>query len=432
MSLLETDLGNGRRWAQIGDYYAITKKPRDLNLSSFETIPFAPMDAIPQGGAYASEFILKPPDKIASGTYFERGDVLVAKITPSFENGKQAFVFDLPMPFGYATTEIIPLHPRDTKIDRRFLFFYLLHPDIRNYIADRMEGSTGRQRIPNNVLLDLPFPIFNSDDQTTICDLLELVQKAVLAEIKLCQTTTTLKRAAMQKLFAYGLRGEAQKQTEIGPVPESWVVMSVAEAVKPVRFGRGKQVPKSIYQETGQWPVVDQGQKFIAGYIDDELRVITPEKPIIIFGDHTRIFKFVDFDFALGADGTKLLLATDGFIPKYLFYALCNLEIPNRGYNRHYTILSEMLISKPSLDEQKEIVAILDAIDRKIDLHRKKRAVLTDLFKTLLHQLMTGEIQVRDLDLSVLKASVLPCRKLRGHSLWTYSRKKNASCKPSQ
>jgi type I restriction enzyme, S subunit len=56
----------------------------------------------------------------------------------------------------------------------------------------------------------------------------------------------------------------------------------------------------------------------------------------------------------------------------------------------------------PTLEEQREIVGILDAIDRKIDLHRKKRTVLDELFKALLHKLMTGEIRVGDLDLSTL------------------------------
>ena len=87
MSLLEANLGPERTWQRVSDAYAITKKPRGLDLESESTIPFAPMDAIPQGGAYDAEFMPKAPGEITSGTYFERGDVLVAKITPSFENG---------------------------------------------------------------------------------------------------------------------------------------------------------------------------------------------------------------------------------------------------------------------------------------------------------------------------------------------------------
>ena len=165
MSLLEADLGEGRHWSRVGELYEVTKKPRGLDRSAFPAIPFATMEAIPQGGSYLPDFTMKPPDAIASGTYFERGDVLVGKITPSFENGKQALVRELPTPFGYATTEVIPIHPRSKEHDPRFLFFYLLHPDVRHYVAERMEGSTGRKRVPENVLLDLPIPVFAYTEQ---------------------------------------------------------------------------------------------------------------------------------------------------------------------------------------------------------------------------------------------------------------------------
>src|SRR5690606_6931072 len=111
MSLFEVDLGSGRTWSRVGDSYAVTKKPRGLDVGAVAEVPFSAMEAIPQGGAYDPTFTMRSPQAITSGTYFERGDVLVAKITPSFENGKQALARSLPAPFGYATTEVIPLHP---------------------------------------------------------------------------------------------------------------------------------------------------------------------------------------------------------------------------------------------------------------------------------------------------------------------------------
>ncbi|MDR1776674.1 MAG: restriction endonuclease subunit S [Desulfovibrio sp.] len=398
MSLLDADIA----WTRVGDCYAITKKPHGLNTKTVAEIPFAAMEAIPQGGAYEPTFTLKEARSINSGTYFERGDILVSKITPSFENGKQALVRALPQAFGYATTEVIPLRPSVEGQDPRLLFFYLLHPDIRHYVAERMEGSTGRQRVPEDVLLDLPVPVIAPQEQTAMADALETIQSAVASERTAESAAQELKRAAMRELFTRGLRGEAQKETEIGLVPESWDVLAVSESVTPFRFERSKQIPKSGYSATGRWPVVDQGQQIIAGYTDDEQKIITSKKPLIIFGDHTRAFKYVDFEFALGADGTKPLLAADGFHPKFLFFALSALDVPSRGYNRHYKVLAEKRVPKPSVDEQQEIVAILDAIDRKIDLHRQKRAVLEELFKALLHKLMTGEIRVDQLDLSAL------------------------------
>ena len=222
MSLLDTEFAEGRQWPRLGDAYEITKKPRGLDIASLPAVPFVPMDAIPQGGTYAPDYTLRQPSEIRSGTYFERGDVLVAKITPSFENGKQALVTGLPTPFGIATTEVIPLRPCKEGQDRRLLFFYLLHPDVRHHVAERMEGATGRQRIPVDVILDLPFPEFDPEAQTTIADSLEMIQRLKAVEFQAVKTTTNLKRAAMRTLFTRGLRSEAQKETEIGPVPEGW------------------------------------------------------------------------------------------------------------------------------------------------------------------------------------------------------------------
>lgn len=237
MSLLDADLGEGRGWAKVGDGYAVTKKPRSLDRSTFPTIPFAAMEAIPQGGAYSPDFVMKPGDAIASGTYFERGDVLVGKITPSFENGKQALIQELPTPFGYATTEVIPLHPISDRHDPRFLFFYLLHPDVRHYVAERMEGSTGRQRVPEYVLLELPIPDLEPDEQKAVADAVECLHMAISAETACEQRARDLKRAAMRALFTKGLRGEAQKETEIGPVPESWEVLEFAEVRERLQYG---------------------------------------------------------------------------------------------------------------------------------------------------------------------------------------------------
>ncbi len=428
MSLLDIDLGERRQWGRVGDYYAVTKKPRGLDRSSFETIPFAPMDAIPQGGAYASAFALKSPDAIASGTYFERGDILVAKITPSFENGKQALAFGLPAPFGYATTEVIPLHPREAVHDRRLLFFYLLHPDIRHHVAERMEGSTGRKRVPENVLLDLPIPTLETGEQTAIADSLELIQRASAAEANCERSAQALKRAAMRTLFTRGLRGEAQKETESGPVPESWeqttlrdLCQELGGALQTGPFG--SQLHKDDYQETGV-AVVNPTHMDAGRIVHDKVPRISEddahrlqrhrlEKSDILFARRGEIGR--------QALVTKLeegwLCGTGCFLVRvrsrsidngFLSYQFSTEASVNwlRTHaagaimpNLNNVVLGRLPVFYPGSSEQREIVTILDAIDRKIDLHRKKRAVLDDLFKTLLHKLMTGEIKVGELEL---------------------------------
>ena len=94
---------------RLGEVVRTSRKPRSLDLSTFDAIPFIPMELIPQEGLYADKYVLKKPDEISSGSYCENGDLLLAKITPSFENGKQGVITNIPLDFAYATTEIFAL-----------------------------------------------------------------------------------------------------------------------------------------------------------------------------------------------------------------------------------------------------------------------------------------------------------------------------------
>jgi len=370
-------------------------------VADYKAVPFVPMEAIPQGGQYEPRYDQKPGADITSGTYFERGDLLIAKITPSFENGKQAWVKRLPAPFGYATTEVIPLRPTAAGYDRRLLFFYLLHPEIRSYVSERMEGSTGRQRVPEQVLLDLPYPKLPPDDQQAIADTLERVTLQVDLEEHSARTAAELKRAAMRELFTRGLRGEPQKETEIGPVPESWEIRNFSEAAV---LQRGFDLPVSA-RRAGD--VVVFGSNGPVGTHD----AVPPgvSTPTVMVGRSGSVGKVSYCDQRCWPLNTTLFVSDfRGNNPKYVYFWLEHFDLTRFGQGVSVPTLNRntfasVKVAVPTQDEQREIVAILDAIDRKIELHRKKRAVLEELFKALLHKLMTGEIRVDALDLSALQ-----------------------------
>ncbi len=156
----------------IAGWFDFTTKPRGLDLSkNGDEIPFFPMDQIPLGRIRVSEFTPKPLSQLGSGTYVENGDLMVAKITPSFENGKQAIV-DIETDFAYATTEGVPMRGRSGVSDTLFLFFYLLHPEVRSDLAVKMEGSTGRQRLSKTVLGDRFIPLPPLPEQKKIAHIL--------------------------------------------------------------------------------------------------------------------------------------------------------------------------------------------------------------------------------------------------------------------
>ena len=174
-----------------------------------------------------------------------------------------------------------------------------------------------------------------------------------------------------------------------------WKTCTVLDSFVKNEASRQNQIPAKGIAEDGQFPVVDQGQEFVVGYCDDESKVIDFDSPLIIFGDHTRCFKYIDFPFVLGADGTKVLLPNKQlYDPKFYYFALLALKIPSRGYNRHFKYLKEQSLPLPPLSEQKKIAHILSTVQRVIEAQNRTIQTTTELFKSMLHQLMTAQIRM--------------------------------------
>lgn len=179
---------------------------------------------------------------------------------------------------------------------------------------------------------------------------------------------------------------------------ESWATESVADCIVPVSVAGKTKIQSRDYKPSGRFPVIDQGQGRIAGWTDDESAVIEATLPLVVFGDHTRAFKFLDVPFARGADGTQLLRSKSGIDPLFFFYACRAIDLPGRGYNRHFAFLKEKELSYPSGDdEQKAIAASLFQIESALaqqsalldTLQELKRATMVRLFRCGQH----GEAQ---------------------------------------
>jgi type I restriction enzyme S subunit len=127
-----------------------------------------------------------------------------------------------------------------------------------------------------------------------------------------------------------------------------------------------KKLEKELYGVNGAFPIIDQGQKDIVGYTNDETSLV-PNDEYILFGDHTRYVKYFNGSFAQGADGLKILKAANGILPRYFFFSFENVDVPSRGYSRHWSIAKELIIPIPSLEEQTRIVGILDTFTYAID-----------------------------------------------------------------
>lgn len=143
----------------------------------------------------------------------------------------------------------------------------------------------------------------------------------------------------------------------------------------------GTKIPTSEYLENGKYPIIDQGQNAIAGYYDSDDGLFK-DVPAIVFGDHTRVVKYVDKPCFLGADGVKLLCPVDKDINcKYLFYQLSYADIPNTGYNRHFKWVKALDFKIPLSDEQNHVVEVLDKVTELISLRKQQLARLDELVR---------------------------------------------------
>ncbi len=169
-----------------------------------------------------------------------------------------------------------------------------------------------------------------------------------------------------------------------------WVSTSIGDCLSEVSVKGILKIKATEYKPTGRIPVVDQGKEHISGWTDDERAIIHGPFPLIVFGDHTRTFKFIETPFARGADGTQVIKPISKIDPLFFFYACRSIDLAGRGYNRHFTLLKEKEISFPvDKNEQQGIAAALRTLELALAIQTKMLDVLSELKKATMHHLFT-------------------------------------------
>jgi len=368
----------------------------------------APGQLTPIGGGSASNVR-------STSSAFQPGDVLYGKLRPYLDKAVLA------EQAGICTTELLVLRAKQDA-DSRFLATLLHSPCFVEYA---IAGTTGVQhpRTSWAHIREFEAPSLSPSDQRKIAEMLWLTHEAISKSGALIKEAQALKRAAMHVLFTHGVRGEAQKETEIGPIPESWELESIGNAfhitqglslkgnlaadgegtpflrtsnvywrrikLQPIsRMHLPNDPPKKKRLAKGDLLVCEGGEIGRSAIWGGEIGHC-------LFQNHLHCLRPADFS----RTNPHFVMAwlEEGFRHRKVYEGAGNrTTIPNLSRSR----LAELIIPHPDFVEQKKIVAILEAIENKINLHRRKRAALEDLFKTLLHKLMTGEIQVGNLAMS--------------------------------
>jgi type I restriction enzyme S subunit len=309
------------------------------------------------------------------------------------------------------------LRVKGERADAQFGVYWLWYAfDVAKLYFGRGNVTT----IPNlsqSKLAELPMAFPPLPEQKKIAHILSTVQRAIEAQERIIQTTTELKKALMHKLFTQGLRHEPQKQTDIGPVPESWEVVELGSIAK---VGNGSTPKRSnkAYWEGGMIPWLNS-TKIHDRFITEADQFVTPQA---VKECHLPKVKPNNLLIAITGQGKTLgnsaITRIETCINQHLAYAQFHAakivpdfvlwfmqtrydylrSIAHGGGSTKGALtcgfLKTLPIPVPSSAEQEEIVTAFKTLEDKLAIAVRKRATLQDLFRTLLHQLMTAQIRV--------------------------------------
>ena len=157
-----------------------------------------------------------------------------------------------------------------------------------------------------------------------------------------------------------------------------------------------KKISQKEYLDNGKYPVIDQGNLFIGGYSNDESLILKISSPVIVFGDHTKCFKYVSFPFVAGADGIKVLEPKNGIYPKYAYYYCLSIDLTDRGYSRHFAFLKKCQFLIVPIETQQAIVnkieSLFDEIDEGIGRLKTAAQQIQQYRQSLLKNAFNGEL----------------------------------------
>lgn len=325
--------------------------------------------------------------RVRSDQYLTDGDVLICAANGSKRLvGKAAQVW---LPDSRELTLgafMMSFRPNPAKVFPAYVAQQFHSNKYRDWVELLLSGSSINNLRPSAVGgLGVWLP--NSEEQQSIAQALMDADELIAALERLIAKKQAIKQGMMQQLLT--------GRTRLPGYTDEWAWRPFPEVM--IRMNAKKhQVPASSYNGVGHIPVVDQGQEPIIGYTDRVDIAFDPGAGgVVVFGDHTCITKFVDFRFAVGADGTQLVKGLPGNSTSFMAHALMANPIVSTGYNRHFKLLREKVLPVPRLAEQEAIASVLRDSETEVNALsvrlRKARAIKTGMMQ----QLLTGHTRLQ-------------------------------------
>lgn len=297
---------------------------------------------------------------------FHKGDVLFGRRRAYLKKAAVA-PFD-----GICSGDITVIEAKPNKIVPELLPFIIQNDNFFDYAVEKSAGSLS-PRVKWSHLQNYEFELPDLDKQRELAELLWAAEETRCAYKKIIDANNKIINVFFMK---------NQKQN-INMSFDDIFIDDTKNATK---------IEKNSYLESGEFWIIDQSQNEIAGYSNRKEGVYR-NTPAIIFGDHTRVFKFINEPFFLGADGTKLLkVKNDAVDYTYIYYYLKNLKITNLGYNRHFKLLKDIIFSIPDIRIQKQYASFIEEINKTANILSVQIENLNNIRKSILEQTFKKEV----------------------------------------
>jgi type I restriction enzyme S subunit len=246
------------------------------------------------------------------------------------------------------------------ELQNNFLLYYLNSHNIQKQFYRENAGGT-QKFIALNLIRNLSINHPSLPEQQKIADFLTAVDKRIELLEKKKTLLETYKKGVMKKIF----NQEIRFKDDYGKDFPNWEEKRLAEVSESISV-KNHQIPSNNILSEGNIPVIDQGKDMVKGFSNQSEKTFRTDG-VVVFGDHTTILKYIDFDFIVGGDGVKLI-SSNTIDMKYLYYNMVYNNVSTEGYKRHFSILKNIMIQIPYQEEQVKISEFLSSIDNQIEL----------------------------------------------------------------
>ena len=395
------------------------------NVSDHELVSFIGMQDVSED-AQLKNSVQLPFKEIKSGfTYFEKGDVLLAKITPCFENGKGCHTAELPTNVGFGSTEFHVLRENEDS-DSRFIYFWTTDKKFRASLESEMVGSAGHRRVPLVAIKTFLIPCpKNKQEQSVIANTLSDIDDLIIASEKLIAKKQAIKTATMQQLLTGKTRlpqfvlhkdGSAKgfKNSELGEIPEDWVLTNIGQFTDCCAGGTPSTKVSAYWGGTHSW--MSSGELHlkqiytVADYITDEGLVNSSTKYVptnsVLVGlagqGKTRGTVAINRIELCTNQSIAAIFPSEYHSTEFLFYNLDNRYEELRGLSTgdggrgglNLTIIRKLQLAFPPKEEQTAIAAILSDMDREIQVLHQRLDKTLQLKQGMMQELFTGKTRL--------------------------------------